>query len=776
MNNQTVCEKTAPLSAKSKSAPKLNPDASQITIKEFLTVLTAAYQVHESVEGVLMEGGKTEALNWLRMKENGGKNTYCQTSKTNLPSEEETNPEIDVDKPTTDNSNTEVRKSKSVNFDIEPVKNKLHVVLSEGLLDSVLPYLVENTPQRKPKNGVSSSSSLPSFTISDKPLEKTKRKSVESLTKTCSDVEIHVCDEVKNQKKTFLCNKLLLTSKMGYFAHITTDQRLEDMDISVHCDIGIFEWLMQWVKRDQLLEADWPTLDPHCVIPILVSASFLQMEPLLHDCLLYCHEHLNDILKTSSNLSCLNDSVVGRLAAMYTNSEVEMIKDKKDKIQSKIYTKLIVSLCEPEPEIVRGHWYSLAKIYKCAKCHQLIYPDFATQIPCSPECMRLQWNGNITSLHVRDPNWNLNDYIKVLFKILKTWRRVYWRLWANTHFLYCLICKRYFPMNQMGWCIYHPDPAQFFTLDAQKAPLPVGRYPCCGERAYRFDLLPNFSGCQFRNHVPCTQDVKDAGVMGMLERFDHLIEQEPPKLLFPEKITRLATAKDPASPTDKSSKPPSVKDAFWWDGFEIVPPRPRLGLVSKFAARSNQNQTTTQLYLQPVQTSAPQSEDTSSDEDSSENESCSSSTSSERTEGSGESNPPTKVGLMKNQEVPGKFQPIRSPRFKPATQPRRRLKKKAGTSKVWQHNVSARTNQDNQRSYEETAAKEMATILEKRTTNMSDVVVKISKAGYKSMNSPGGLWVKLEGEWKETLCSKSVNLKNIFAQKLRSRKLPHPQL
>lgn len=109
--------------------------------------------MHESVEGVLMEGGKTEALNWLRMKENGGKNTYCQTSKTNLPSEEETNPEIDVDKPTTDTSNTEVRKSKSVNFDIEPVKNKLHVVLSEGLLDSVLPYLVENTPQRKPKNG-----------------------------------------------------------------------------------------------------------------------------------------------------------------------------------------------------------------------------------------------------------------------------------------------------------------------------------------------------------------------------------------------------------------------------------------------------------------------------------------------------------------------------------------------------------------------------------------------------------------------------------------------
>lgn len=84
------------------------------------------------------------------------------------------------------------------------------------------------------------------------------------------------------------------------------------MDISVHCDIGIFEWLMQWVKRDPLLVEDWPELDPQCVIPILVSAAFLQMEPLLNDCLLFCHQHMNEILRTTSNLSCLNDSVLTR--------------------------------------------------------------------------------------------------------------------------------------------------------------------------------------------------------------------------------------------------------------------------------------------------------------------------------------------------------------------------------------------------------------------------------------------------------------------------------
>lgn len=141
-------------------------------------------------------------------------------------------------------------------------------------------------------------------------------------------------------------------------------QRLEDMDISVHCDISIFEWLMQWVKKDSLLEEDWPLLDAQCVIPILVSAAFLQMEPLLNDCLLFCHEHMNEILRTSTNLSCLNDSVLTRLAAMYTNTEVELIKDRKDKIQSRLFCKLIQSLAETEPESVRGHWCSLARVFR----------------------------------------------------------------------------------------------------------------------------------------------------------------------------------------------------------------------------------------------------------------------------------------------------------------------------------------------------------------------------------------------------------------------------
>lgn len=91
------------------------------------------------------------------------------------------------------------------------------------------------------------------------------------------EVLIHVCDEVKGSSKDFSCAQRLLVSKMGYFADVTAGQRLEDMDISVHCDLQIFEWLMRWVKKDTLSEELWPLLDSTNVIPILVSAGFLQV-------------------------------------------------------------------------------------------------------------------------------------------------------------------------------------------------------------------------------------------------------------------------------------------------------------------------------------------------------------------------------------------------------------------------------------------------------------------------------------------------------------------
>ncbi|KAH0822226.1 hypothetical protein GEV33_000565 [Tenebrio molitor] len=197
------------------------PSSSEITIKEFLDFLRTAYQVQDSLESMLLANGMTEAVDWLKLKEN------------ELVKPKDIEPEP---KPKQEDKRDLTRKKSDSSSDGDPIKRKLSEVLSEGLLDSVLPYLVPSSSQQ------------------------TSRRS--SVAKVPTEVEIHVCDEVKNMKKDFVCNQKLLVEKMGYFAEVTTGQRLEDMDISVHCDIGIFEWLMKWVKKDSLLEEDWPQLDP----------------------------------------------------------------------------------------------------------------------------------------------------------------------------------------------------------------------------------------------------------------------------------------------------------------------------------------------------------------------------------------------------------------------------------------------------------------------------------------------------------------------------------
>ena len=71
----------------------------------------------------------------------------------------------------------------------------------------------------------------------------------------------------------------------------------DEVDISVHCDITVFDWLMRYAKRG-LLEGprgeildgplESPTLEPANVVSILISSDFLKMESLVS---LILHTH-----------------------------------------------------------------------------------------------------------------------------------------------------------------------------------------------------------------------------------------------------------------------------------------------------------------------------------------------------------------------------------------------------------------------------------------------------------------------------------------------------
>ncbi|XP_055606471.1 SANT and BTB domain regulator of class switch recombination isoform X2 [Uranotaenia lowii] len=522
------------------------------------------------------------------------------------------------------------------------------------------------------------------------------------------EVIIHVCDEVKGTSRDFSCPQKLLVAKMGYFADVTAGQRLEDMDISVHCDLQIFEWLMKWVKKDTSNQDDWPALDPSNVVPILVSASFLQMEPLLCDCLSFCHGRLNDVIKASANLACLNDSIITRLAAMFTNLELEMVKDKKDRIAPRLWTKMIQSLCEIEPQALRGHYATLVGMFRCLRCNKYLTQTVSTFIHCVPQNIRLNRWGQLISTHVKDPSWNITSYVASLHKELRSWRKVYWRLWGHCHFLYCAVCDSHFAIYQMLWCPYHPEQAQFLGPAAEgRVAGPAGRYPCCGKQSFRYDTLPGPTGCQFREHTVQADTDRDRSILQLAIHASEggcLYETAP-------------------------FKPPNTTTDPWWNGIGILPHRARQGLLPSFHVdgEAHTSRANRKIITRQLSQSVAESETESDSEDIDKTATILSRSSSSSSDG-GESE-------------------YSSPRtFHPKNMKR---KPKISYGRHWAGDMSARSNQDNQREFEERAMKQIIAMVGKKTGGEQNQQY--------SIYQQGGSFIRLEADWRETIKQKNLN-------------------
>lgn len=90
-----------------------------------------------------------------------------------------------------------------------------------------------------------------------------------------------------------------------------------------------------------------------------------------------------------------------RLCDYFSNTDVENIKDKKDKIQPRLFCKLILSLGEVEPDEKKNHYATIATLFRCGRCCKLISRSNASQILCKPQFMKLTTMGKIINMHTR---------------------------------------------------------------------------------------------------------------------------------------------------------------------------------------------------------------------------------------------------------------------------------------------------------------------------------------------------------------------------------------
>ncbi|XP_040283392.1 uncharacterized protein KIAA1841 homolog isoform X1 [Bufo bufo] len=310
---------------------------------------------------------------------------------------------------------------------------------------------------------------------------------------------IHVCDEAKNLREDFVCPRDLLVSEMKYFAeYLSTDaQRWEEVDISVHCDVQIFNWLIKYVKRNsnESDQQDVPKLEPGNVISILISSEFLKMDSLVEECIAYCHKNMSAIVATPCNMNCINANLLTRITDLFTHNEADDIKDKKDKFKSKIFCKKIERVFDQEYENPDSP-ANAGTLYRCCLCKKLLTKDVEQKIACLPGKINIDQHGNIVYCHIRDKTWDVHEYLTSLFEEMKSWQDVYWRLWGTINWLNCSRCKQTFLLNELSHCQYHPEPA-LYPLDSPGA----GVYPCCNQKVLRFDPAQLPKGCKVRDHI-----------------------------------------------------------------------------------------------------------------------------------------------------------------------------------------------------------------------------------------------------------------------------------
>lgn len=112
---------------------------------------------------------------------------------------------------------------------------------------------------------------------------------------------IHVCDESKKRNQDFKCDRGILIANMKYFERYLADSKnIEDIDISVHCDINIFDWLMRYIHKKD------PKLEVKNAISILISSDFLQMPVLVEEAVRYVSANIHEIIGLPIDMNCLN--------------------------------------------------------------------------------------------------------------------------------------------------------------------------------------------------------------------------------------------------------------------------------------------------------------------------------------------------------------------------------------------------------------------------------------------------------------------------------------
>ena len=139
------------------------------------------------------------------------------------------------------------------------------------------------------------------------------------------------------------------------------------------------------------------------------------------------------------------------------------MRDKKDRLQSKLFMKKLEILFEDEANILN----------RCIYCNKLFTNAQREWMICPRAKIFIDFRGRVIAQHVSDRSWDINEFVTYLRKVGVNWKSVYWKIWGRLVEYECTSCETRFTAAEFQYCSYHPQQPKFPFGSNH------GKYPCC---------------------------------------------------------------------------------------------------------------------------------------------------------------------------------------------------------------------------------------------------------------------------------------------------------
>jgi uncharacterized CHY-type Zn-finger protein len=132
---------------------------------------------------------------------------------------------------------------------------------------------------------------------------------------------------------------------------------------------------------------------------------------------------------------------------------IDGLKERKDKLVSKLFMKKLEFMLEDKPKNL---------MFRCVKCNKLLAARNFRNLDCPYAKPRIDGRGRLRANHLLERDWEIKKFINFVRETYRiSWREIFWKVWSYLVSFKCRTCNRYFTIGELNQCARHSEKPKF---------------------------------------------------------------------------------------------------------------------------------------------------------------------------------------------------------------------------------------------------------------------------------------------------------------------------